>query len=69
MDFARIILRDLGRNSRRTIMTITSIAVSLFVFCGLMSFAYWDLHNIVTEETARPVPRRPSAGRVAGASA
>jgi len=39
MDFARIILRDLGRNSRRTIMTITSIAVSLFVFCGLMSFA------------------------------
>lgn len=39
MDFARIIFRDLGRNSRRTIMTITSIAISLFVFCALMSFA------------------------------
>jgi putative ABC transport system permease protein len=39
MDFARIIFRDLGRNLRRTIMTITSIAVSLFVFCALMSFA------------------------------
>jgi putative ABC transport system permease protein len=39
MDFARIIFRDLGRNRRRTIMTITSIAVSLFVFCALMSFA------------------------------
>jgi putative ABC transport system permease protein len=39
MDFARMILRDLGRNLRRTIMTITSIAVSLFVFCALMSFA------------------------------
>ena len=39
MDFARIIFRDLTRNLRRTIMTITSIAVSLFVFCALMSFA------------------------------
>src|SRR5260370_33417083 len=39
MDFARIIFRDLGRNFRRTIMTITSMAVSLFVFCALMSFA------------------------------
>jgi putative ABC transport system permease protein len=39
MDFARVIFRDLGRNLRRTTMTITSIAVSLFVFCGLMSFA------------------------------
>src|SRR5467141_1591730 len=39
MDFARIIFRDLGRNLRRTTMTITSIAVSLFVFCALMSFA------------------------------
>ena len=39
MDFARIIFRDLGRNFRRTTMTITSIAVSLFVFCALMSFA------------------------------
>lgn len=39
MDFARIIIRDLRRNLRRTTMTITSIAVSLFVFCALMSFA------------------------------
>jgi hypothetical protein len=39
MDFARIIFRDLRRNLRRTAMTITSIAVSLFVFCALMSFA------------------------------
>jgi putative ABC transport system permease protein len=39
MDFVRIIFRDLRRNSRRTTMTITSIAVSLFVFCALMSFA------------------------------
>jgi putative ABC transport system permease protein len=39
MDFMRLIFRDLGRNSRRTVMTITSIAVSLFVFCALMSFA------------------------------
>ena len=39
MDFARIIFRDLGRNVRRTMMTITSIAISLFVFCALMSFA------------------------------
>src|SRR5713101_1075507 len=39
MDSARIIFRDLGRNPRRTTMTITSIAVSLFVFCALMSFA------------------------------
>lgn len=39
MDFMRIIFRDLGRNSRRTVMTIRSIAVSLFVFCALMSFA------------------------------
>jgi hypothetical protein len=36
MDFSRIIFRDLGRNLRRTAMTITSIAVSLFVFCALM---------------------------------
>ncbi len=39
MDFARIVLRDLGRNIRRTAMTVTSIAVSLFVFSALMSFA------------------------------
>src|SRR5258706_6326271 len=39
MDFVRIIFRDLRRNLRRTTMTITSIAVSLFVFCALMSFA------------------------------
>jgi cell division protein FtsX len=39
VDFVRIILRDLARNIRRTAMTITSIAVSLFVFCALMSFA------------------------------
>jgi len=39
MDFGRIIIRDLGRNLRRTTMTITSIGVSLFVFCALMSFA------------------------------
>jgi putative ABC transport system permease protein len=39
VDFARIIIRDLGRNLRRTTMTVTSIAVSLFVFCALMSFA------------------------------
>jgi putative ABC transport system permease protein len=39
VDFARIIFRDLGRNRRRTAMTITSIAISLFVFCALMSFA------------------------------
>jgi len=39
MDFTRIIFRDLGRNSRRTVMTVTSIAVSLLVFCALMSFA------------------------------
>jgi putative ABC transport system permease protein len=39
VDFARIIFRDLGRNRRRTTMTITSIAISLFVFCALMSFA------------------------------
>ena len=39
MDFARIIFRDLGRNRRRTTITITSIAISLFVFCALMSFA------------------------------
>jgi putative ABC transport system permease protein len=39
MDFTILILRDLRRNPRRTAMTITSIAVSLFVFCALMSFA------------------------------
>src|SRR5260370_10732221 len=39
MDFVRISFRDLRRNLRRTTMTITSIAVSLFVFCALMSFA------------------------------
>ena len=39
MDFARIIIRDLRRNLRRTTITITSIAVSLFVFCALMNFA------------------------------
>jgi hypothetical protein len=39
VDFVRIIFRDLGRKSRRTAMTITSIAVSLFVFCALMSVA------------------------------
>lgn len=32
MDLARIIFRNLGRNSRRTAMTIMSIAVSLFTF-------------------------------------
>lgn len=39
MDFARIIFRDLGRNSRPTIMTIASSEDSLFVFCALLSFA------------------------------
>ena len=39
MDFTRIILRDLRRNLRRTIATVASIAVSIFVAWALMSFA------------------------------
>lgn len=37
MSFAKLALRDLGRNRRRTVMTVASVAVSLFVFSALMS--------------------------------
>ncbi len=39
MSFTRVIFEDLARNPRRSLMTVASIAVSLFVFCALMSFA------------------------------
>lgn len=37
MKFLSIVLRNLGRNRRRTILTIISIAVSVFIFAALMS--------------------------------
>lgn len=37
MKFLPFILRNLGRNSRRSILTALSIAVSIFVFAALMS--------------------------------
>lgn len=37
MKFLPLIVRNLGRNSRRTILTALSIAVSIFVFAALMS--------------------------------
>jgi putative ABC transport system permease protein len=35
--FLPLILRNLGRNPRRTILTVISIAVSIFIFAALMS--------------------------------
>jgi putative ABC transport system permease protein len=37
--FAWLILRSLRRNRRRNILTATSIAISIFMFCGLASVA------------------------------
>lgn len=37
MKFLPLILRNLGRNSRRSVLTALSIAVSIFVFAALMS--------------------------------
>lgn len=37
MKFAKLALRDLTRNRRRTVTTIASVAVSLFIFSALMS--------------------------------
>lgn len=37
MKFAKLMLRDLGRNRRRSVTTIASVAVSLFIFSALMS--------------------------------
>ena len=37
MRFLPLILRNLGRNKRRTVLTVLSIAVSLFIFATLMS--------------------------------
>jgi putative ABC transport system permease protein len=37
MKFAALILKNLRRNRRRSILTVLSIAVSLFIFCALAS--------------------------------
>jgi cell division protein FtsX len=37
MKFLPLIFRNLGRNRRRTLLTIVSIAVSIFIFAALMS--------------------------------
>jgi putative ABC transport system permease protein len=37
MKFLPLVLRNLGRNRRRTLLTIVSIAVSIFIFAALMS--------------------------------
>jgi hypothetical protein len=37
MKFVRLVLRNLLRNRRRTILTALSIAVSMFVFCALIA--------------------------------
>jgi putative ABC transport system permease protein len=34
--YLRLIFRNLGRNRRRTILTIISISVSIFIFCGVL---------------------------------
>jgi putative ABC transport system permease protein len=36
MKYLRLIFRNLGRNRRRTILTIISISVSIFIFCGVL---------------------------------
>src|ERR1700675_4519119 len=36
MKYLRLVLRNLGRNRRRTILTIVSISVSIFIFCGVL---------------------------------
>jgi putative ABC transport system permease protein len=37
MKFVRLVLKNLTRNKRRTILTVLSIAVSLFIFSAMMS--------------------------------
>jgi cell division protein FtsX len=37
MKFLPIILRNLARNRRRTLLTVLSFGVSLFIFAALMS--------------------------------
>ncbi len=37
MKFARLVLKNLSRNKRRTVLTVLSIAVSLFIFSALVS--------------------------------
>ena len=37
MKFAILVIRNLTRNKRRTILTVLSIAVSLFIFSALVS--------------------------------
>ena len=39
MKFAWLILRSLRRNRRRNTLTAISIAISIFMFCGLASVA------------------------------
>jgi putative ABC transport system permease protein len=36
MKYLRLAFRSLGRNRRRTILTIISIGVSIFIFCGVL---------------------------------
>ncbi len=36
MKYLRLVFRNLGRNRRRTMLTIISISVSIFIFCGVL---------------------------------
>ncbi len=49
MKFLPIVLRNIMRNKRRTILTVLSIAVSVFVFAALMS-----LPTVVNPHPGRP---------------
>ncbi len=62
MNFALIIVRDLTRNPRRTVTTIASVAVSLFVFSALISFARVPERILANRESAVRLVCRNKAG-------
>jgi ABC-type antimicrobial peptide transport system permease subunit len=53
MEYARLVLKNLFRNRRRTILTTISIAISLFIFSALVSLPTFA--NQVLADTASSV--------------